>query len=112
MKIDNKTKKKIRKMAECLPVYYETFHQRKHIHHKDIVSKNLETKDYDAERQYQASFFDGKRLIDANAHYKRMCNAYKKGGEKEYRKYIIKLGNKNFQELSLFDKLKNWLNNN
>ncbi len=111
MKLDNKTKKMIRKVADCLPIYYERFHQRKHIHSKEIEMLDIIPENYQKDKQYQASFYDGKRLVDSKLHYKRLCNAWKKGGSEEYRKYLKEFSQKSFKSLTLWGKFlmkMNW----
>ncbi len=104
-KLTNDQRRAIREVANVLPHYYETFHQRKHIHSKDIETKDIAPEDYDKNKQYQASFYNGKRLVDAKLHFKRMCNAWKDEGKEGYRQYLIKFNKKEFKHVNWWDRL-------
>ena len=107
-KLSKEQKVMIRNVANNLPTYNESFINRKHIHEKDIASRGLETKDYDKNKQYQINQNKGKRLIDADVHYKRLCNAMKKG-EEEYRAYLIRFSKMSFRNLTIMEKVNNYI---
>ena len=109
-KLTNETKQMLRRIAKRLPVYVENHNQVKHIHEKDIESRGMvKPKDYDKNKQYQASFKDGERLVDEKLHFKRLCSAWKKGGSKKYRKYLTKFSQNEFRELNWWEKLINYI---
>ena len=68
MKISMDTKATIRKLADILPMYLETYHQREHIHHKDVITREIVPKDYDKNKQYDLNFFRGKPVRVAIVH--------------------------------------------
>ena len=45
MKIPTDVIKQMREISGYLPIHHEKFGERKHIHNKDIITKNLQPKD-------------------------------------------------------------------
>ena len=113
-KLDNETKRMIRSVSIALPNYYEPYIQKKIIHHKDIETNDMlkEGEELNKDSSYTANFRDGKRLVDSKLHYKRMCNAWKEGGQEGYRAYLIEFNKKEFKHASLWNRFLSKLNMN
>lgn len=110
-KIDKRTLDVFREMAKLLPSYHEIYIQRKHIHHDDIETNNIHVKGgINKLEEYDYGFNDGKRLVNADVHFKRMKNAFKKEGMKGYRDYLWKISELKVEPLNLWDKLMVKLN--
>ena len=108
-KLTKEQKDMIRNVAKGLPTFQEKYITRKNIHNKDIESYGLQPKDYDKNKQYQAGYKDGIRIVDSDVHYKRLCKAFKKDGENGYREYLIKFSKKSFRDLTITERLMNWI---
>ena len=94
-------------MAENMPVHYETFIKKKYIHHMELTSLNY---DHETDKEYIASFKDGKRLVNANRWENRLRNAWKEGGEQGYRDYLYKVHNKKkYRKFNWFERFIIWL---
>lgn len=114
MKLSNDTKRMLRAAAKSLTLKYkEPYIQKKIINHKDIETNNLAPKEgLNKQSTYIASWNDGSRLVNEERHYKRMCDAWKKDGNKGYRQYLMNLIKKEFRHVNWWDRLFSKLNLN
>jgi len=112
-KLSNDTKKMLREVSKVLPKYYEFYQQKKIIHHKDIETNNFAPKEgINQLSTYLANYKDGKMLVDAKLHYKRMCRAWGKQGKDGYWKYLIDMNKKKFRQVNWYDRLLSKFNLN